>query len=80
MSALKELYGVGILFFYYLKFPLVIGLPILYFGLDYDDNIIMDILWVYSFGLIIKDIIYKFVLKRSYCEECKTSAPKNRDN
>ena len=69
MSILKEIYGVGILFFYYIKFPLVIGWAILYLRMDYPDNIIMHILWVYSLILIIKDIIYKFILKKSYCKE-----------
>ncbi len=64
MKAIKEIYGVGILFFYYLKFPLVFGWPILYFGLEYADNIIMHLLWLYCFLLILKDIMYKFILKK----------------
>jgi len=83
LSVLKEIYGVGILFFYYIKFPLVIGWAILYLGMDYPDNIIMHILWVYSVVLIIKDIIYKFVLKKSYCEEASlrhTTLDKKEDN
>lgn len=52
---LKEMYGVGILFFYYLKWPLVLGLPVLYLQLDYPHNPIMDVLWVYSVLLIVKD-------------------------
>ena len=69
MSVLKEIYGVGILFFYYIKFPLVIGWAILYLAMDYPDNIIMHILCIYCLILIVKDIIYKFILKKSYCEE-----------
>ncbi len=56
---LKKLYGAGIIFFYYIKYPIVIGLPILYYGLDYNHNKIMDILWIYSFILIIKDFFVK---------------------
>ena len=55
----KKLYGAGIIFFYYIKYPIVIGLPILYYGLDYNHNKIMDILWIYSFILIIKDFFVK---------------------
>ncbi len=64
----KELYGAGIIFFYYVKWFIFIGLPILYYGLDYKQNSIMDLLWVYSFALITKDFIMIFVLKKKYCE------------
>ena len=67
-SVLKELYGAGILFFYYLKYPVLIGWPLLRFGLGYADNIYIDILWLYCLALMIKDIVYKFVLKKSYCD------------
>jgi len=63
---LKDMYGVGIIFFYYMKWLIVIGLPILYFGLDYKSNMVMNILWVYSFGLIVKDFIYMVILKKKY--------------
>jgi len=66
MKFLKELYGVGIIFFYYLKWPILIGLPILYFGLDYKSNLVMNILWGYSLLLVIKDFIYLVILKRKY--------------
>ena len=64
----KELYGTGIIFFYYVKWIIFIGLPILYYGLDYKQNMIMDVLWVYSFALITKDFIMRVVLKKKYCE------------
>jgi Zn-dependent protease len=64
---LKELYGAGIIFFYYIKWLVFIGLPILYYGLDYKQNIIMDILWVYCFALITKDFIMRVILKKRYC-------------
>ncbi|SFV54593.1 hypothetical protein MNB_SV-14-1578 [hydrothermal vent metagenome] len=60
----KELYGAGIIFFYYVKWVIFIGLPILYYGLDYKQNIIMDVLWVYCFALITKDFIVRVVLKK----------------
>jgi len=64
----KELYGTGIIFFYYVKWLIFIGLPILYYGLDYKQNIIMDVLWVYCFALITKDFIVRVVLKEKYCD------------
>jgi hypothetical protein len=64
----KELYGTGIIFFYYVKWIIFIGLPILYYGLDYKQNIIMDVFWVYSFALITKDFTMRVVLKKKYCE------------
>ena len=64
----RELYGTGIIFFYYIKWIIFIGLPILYFGLDYKQNIIIDILWVYCFALITKDFIMRVVLKKKYCD------------
>ena len=67
-TVLKDLYGAGILFFYYAKWFIALGLPVLYFALDYKDNQILDILWVWCIILIIKDFIYKFVLKKSHCE------------
>jgi hypothetical protein len=65
MQILKEIYGVGILFFYYMKYLILFGWPLLLFGLDYKDNIIIDVLWVYCLLLMIKDIIYALVLKKS---------------
>jgi len=65
-KVLKDIYGVGIIFFYYMKWLIVIGLPLLYFGLDYKSNMVMNILWFYSVGLIVKDFIYLVVLKRKY--------------
>ena len=64
----KELYGTGIIFFYYVKWLIFIGLPILYYGLDYKQNMIMDILWVYCFALITKDFIMRVILKKKYCD------------
>nr|WP_223157422.1 hypothetical protein [Sulfurovum sp. bin170] len=62
------MYGAGIIFFYYIKWLIFIGLPILYYGLDYKQNIIMDVLWVYCFALITKDFIMRVVLKKRYCD------------
>jgi len=68
VKALKEIYGVGILFFYYMKYIILIGWPLLLYGLEYKPNIIMDLLWVYSLALMTKDFIVRFVLKKKYCD------------
>jgi len=65
----KEIYGVGIIFFYYVKWLIFIGLPILYYGLDYKQNMIMNFLWFYCFALIIKDFVMIVILKKRYGEE-----------
>jgi len=54
-KTLKELYGVGILFFYFLKWPYFLGFIYLYnHGLD--NNYILIGLWFYCVFLILKDI------------------------
>ncbi len=63
-KVLKEFYGAGIIFFYYIKWLIFIGLPILYYGLDYKQNIVMNILWVYCLILIIKDFVVMFLKRR----------------
>jgi hypothetical protein len=77
MKFLKELYGAGILFFYYIKYFVLIGYPVLLYGLDYKPSTYMDILWVYCLALMTKDIIFKFVLKKSYCDRnsCRSIDP-----
>jgi len=74
---LKEIYGVGILFFYYMKYIILFGWPLLRYGLEYKDNIIMNVLWVLCFILFIKDLVYKFVFKKSYCDEESCSSKRN---
>ncbi len=56
---LKELYGSGILFFYFLKWPYFIGYPLLYnYGLN--NNFILDILWYFCGFLIAKDLYTRY--------------------
>ncbi len=56
---MKDLYGSAILFFYFLKWPIVIGLPLLYWqGLQ--NNWILNILWLFCIALIFKDFIDLF--------------------
>ena len=51
---LRELYGAGILFFYFFKWPYALGFPYLYMqGLN--QNYILDTLWFITIFLIIKD-------------------------
>lgn len=73
MRFVRELYGAGILFFYSIKYFILIGYPTLVYGLDYTPTLLMGILWVYCLALLTKDILFKFVLKRSYCDakSCK---------
>jgi len=59
---MKELYGVGILFFYFLKWPVVIGYPYLRLN-GLNNNYIIDLLWLYCLFLIFKDL-YMFIQKR----------------
>ncbi|MFT7823470.1 MAG: hypothetical protein ABXS92_01790 [Sulfurimonas sp.] len=54
----KELYGAGILFFYYMKYIILAGWPILYFDLEYQENILLDILWLFCLGMAVKDILF----------------------
>ena len=56
---MKELYGSAILFFYFLKWPIVVGLPLLYWQ-NLDNNPLMNIIWVICLGLIFKDLIRLF--------------------
>jgi hypothetical protein len=55
---MKTIYGTLIFFFYFVKYPIIIFVPISYFYLEYPNNWIMNILWIISLILIIKDWIY----------------------
>ena len=59
----RELYGSLILFFYFLKWPIVIGYPLFIFKLGLHENYIIDVVWLVSLVLIFKDI-YARVKKR----------------
>lgn len=52
---MNKLYGSFIFFFYFFKYPIVLGLPILYFYLEVPNNWILNILAFISSLLIIKD-------------------------
>ena len=51
---MKELYGVGILFFYFLKWPIFVGYIYLRMN-GLKENYILDALWLYCLFLILKD-------------------------
>ncbi len=55
---MSKLYGSLIMFFYFTKYPVAILLPIIYFIFNFPQNYILDILWIISIVLIIKDQIY----------------------
>jgi len=65
-KALREIYGVGIVFFYYLKWPFALGYPALLYGADYHRHWSMDLIWIYCVALIFKDFIYLVILKKRY--------------
>ncbi len=52
---MNKLYGTMIIFFYFIKYPLVIGLPIFYLYFEIQNNWILNILWLVSVTLISKD-------------------------
>jgi len=61
---MKELYGSGILFFYFLKWPIAVGLPLLYWqGLQ--PNWVLISLWLLCIALIIKDMITLIIKYKS---------------
>ena len=70
---MKELYGVGILFFYFLKWPIFLGY--IYLRLNgYKENYILDALWLYCLFLILKDF-YTFYKRAKEKKEQKEDTP-----
>lgn len=57
---MKKIYGSFVIFFYFIKYPMVIYLFFVYLFLDIKHNIIMDILGLISITLIFKDWIYSY--------------------
>ncbi|MCD6173185.1 MAG: hypothetical protein J7J96_05245 [Sulfurimonas sp.] len=53
-KTLRELYGVGVLFFYFFKWPYFLGFPFLYMN-GLNNNFILDGLWFLTIFLILKD-------------------------
>ena len=67
-KTLREIYGVGVVFFYYLKWPFVLGYPALLYGAGYPRHWSMDLIWLYCVALIIKDFVYLVILRKKYGE------------
>lgn len=57
---LKKLYGSWNMFVYFAKVPLFVGIPALYFLGNFEQNKVMNILWLLSFVIITIDIIKLF--------------------
>ncbi len=55
---MNKLYGSLIMFFYFIKYPVIILLPVLYVVFDFPPNIILDSLWLICGILILKDKLY----------------------
>ncbi len=68
---MHKLYGTIIIFFYFIKYPVIILLPVIYLGFDYPPNIILDSLWLISAILIFKDRLY------GEKKECSLNKSKN---
>lgn len=64
----KDLYGSGILFFYFLKWPYIVGYPFLYFN-GLNQNYLLDALWFICLALIVKDIYT--MIKNKHINRCK---------
>jgi len=68
-KVLKDLHGSWILFFHYLKWPIFLGLPVLYYDLEYKHNLFMDVIWVYCFYLVLESFyrMYKYRGQKKSC-------------
>jgi len=75
---LLDLYGAWILFFHYVKWPILVGLPILYLEMGYERNIVMDIVWVYCLYLALEALYRRYILKqRCSSKGCETDTRKD---
>jgi len=55
---MNKLYGSIIIFFYFLKYPVVVFVPVAYLILDFPYMVFLDVIWIISFLLILKDILF----------------------
>ncbi|WP_353663074.1 hypothetical protein [Hydrogenimonas sp. SS33] len=81
MHELRHLYGAGILLFYYAKWPILIGWPVMRFVLDYKDNWIIDALWLWCLILVVKDFYVLIIKKERYCtaKGCRPEAKEKEE-
>ena len=67
---LNKLYSVGMLFFYYLKWPYFISYTLLYnYGLN--NYLVLDILWFLCGFLIAKDLYARYKKEQAEKENSK---------
>ncbi len=75
---LKETYGVGVLIFYFLKWPYALGFPYLYLEKGLTQNWFLNLLWIYCVGLIVKDFV--FLAKKGFCCTPKNGCEIDKDD
>jgi hypothetical protein len=56
----NKIYGSLIIFFYFIKYPVISYLIVNYFYMKLPTNIIINIIGLISFFLIIKDVIFYY--------------------
>jgi hypothetical protein len=61
----KDLQGSWILFFHYMKYPILVSLPLLYLEMGYKRDTVMDIIWLYCLYLVLDSLYQRFVKKSS---------------
>ena len=54
----RESYGVGILIFYFLKWPFLFGFAYIYLEKGVQENWFLNTLWLYCLFLVLKDLLY----------------------
>ena len=72
---MNTIYGSLIFFFYFIKYPIIIFLPIAYLQLDYSNSLTMNILAFISVCLIIKDLFFPHE-KQNNCTGTKNNLKK----
>ena len=60
---MKEIYGSLIMFFYFIKWPFFLGIPILHFASGLQLNYFLIAFWILCLVLIIKDFWMMFRAK-----------------
>lgn len=57
----RKLYGSLLLLIYFTKWPIFIGIPLLYLMTPYESNFVMNSCWFLAFVAIFWDVIRKFI-------------------
>ena len=75
---MKELYGSGILLFYFFKWPYLIAYSYMSMhGLQ--RNIVLDAIWIYCVILVLKDI-YMLIKNKNNPKSCRPKKPSDYSN